>query len=270
MWSLPSQITSATMSPAVDFRTPSPTPSLMDGSSPTNSQPEQRTPSPVTPDQVRLGVITSKGFEDLRMALPRPSKETDATPISTHLSTVETQPETTICTMDEHASYRNCRRPDAQPSDFIMISCFDIQRAQTFYSRCFGWTFLGDLNRFDPTDENMMQHGSSPFDLQAMNFFTSDTSAQSHDVTGALIQREEPPHKRCEVQGRAWKEPPTCHFRVTDIGAAADRIEANFGWVKNLRFGIRQGIMDYGEFMDPEGNLFGLVAFHPEVMKQSC
>ncbi|KAK7428707.1 hypothetical protein QQZ08_004801 [Neonectria magnoliae] len=255
----------------MDFRTPSSTPSLMDGSSPTDSEPEQRTPSPVMPGLIDSEVIRNETCSyDQSVVLHRTSKEPHVMPIPISLPSFESQPEkTTAYTMAQQAVFRTCRKPDAQPSGFIMISCFDMQRAQAFYARCFGWTFLGDLNSFDPSDENLMQYGSSPFDLQAMNFFTSsDPSVENHNVTGALIQRDDPQIKRCEVQARAWGETPTCHLRVPDIGDVADRIEANFGWVKSLRFGIRQGIMDYGEFMDPEGNLFGLVAYHPEVMKK--
>lgn len=196
--------------------------------------------------------------------LRRPSvKESDVLPVPMSWSPVESRPnEVATNAWDQRAS---ARVSDKGPSEFIMISCFNIQRAQRFYSRCFGWTFLGDVNRPDSSDEAMMRHGSSPYDAQPMNFFTSDASTTSRNVTGALFRRNDPPPTQHEAQARALqgRAIAAAYFRVPDIGDTADRIEANLGVVRSLRFGIR-GMMDIGEFMDPEGNLFGLVSYHPE------
>ncbi|KAF7542817.1 hypothetical protein G7Z17_g11251 [Cylindrodendrum hubeiense] len=267
MWSLPSQVTVSVRPLAIDTRTPSPTPGLMHGSSPTNSESEQRTPSPISPDLVRPEVAESEaGFYGWSAGLHRPSvKEADVIPVPMRWSPVETQPrEVTAGALDQQASPRV---PDMGPSEFIMISCFNIHRAQWFYSRCFGWTFLGDVNKPESSDEAMRRHGSSPYDVQSMNFFTCNPSTNSHSITGALLQRNDPPATQHDEQARVLRGrvAAVCHFRVPDIGDAADRIEDNLGVVRSLRFGIR-GMMDIGEFMDPEGNVFGLVAYHPEII----
>ncbi|KAH8706790.1 hypothetical protein BGZ61DRAFT_227247 [Ilyonectria robusta] len=265
MWSLPSQVTVSGRSSAIDERTPSPAPSLIHGSSPTNSELEQRTPSPILSGLVRPEL---KGSETelygWSAPLHRPSvKQSDVLPVPTSWSPVESRPnEVATNACDQRASVRVS---NTGPSEFIMISCFNIQRAQWFYSQCFEWTFLGDINRPDSSDEALMRHGSSPYDALPMNFFTSDASTNSHNVTGALLQRNDPPPTQHEAQARALqgRAIAATYFRVPDIGDTADRIEANLGVVRSLRFGIR-GMMDIGEFMDPEGNLFGLVSYHPE------
>ncbi|KAH7157183.1 hypothetical protein EDB81DRAFT_415460 [Dactylonectria macrodidyma] len=266
MWAFSSQVTASSQLSPIDTRTPSPIPGLLHGYSPTQSEFEQRTPLPISsgsvPPQVVVGEVEfDGGFAELH---PQSLKTMNVVPVPMGWSLGGSQPhEVRVSALDHQAVVK---LPDmGPPSEFIMISCFNIRRAEAFYSRCFGWTFLGDINRPDSSDDAMRRHGSSPFDARAMSFFTRDSSNNSHNIAGALLQRSHVSATWIEVQAEAMQARgggTVCHLRVPDIGDAADRIEANLGVVKSLRFGIR-GMMDIGEFMDPEGNLFGLVAYHP-------
>ncbi|KAF4965301.1 hypothetical protein FSARC_6883 [Fusarium sarcochroum] len=172
-------------------------------------------------------------------------------------------PHTKTCGLD---------RPDMSvisgTPDFLLLYCFNIHRAVNFYSRCFGWKFYGDMNAQQSDDPYMRQWGSSHFDVQPMNFFDSNQGGRSR-ITGALIQVRSTPDSCAQL---AYKRQiamtsgttPTCHIRVADLGMAEELIEVHEGEIKHLRFGVRRGIMDIGEFVDPEGNLIGLVSLHPE------
>ncbi|KAH7154865.1 hypothetical protein B0J13DRAFT_211666 [Dactylonectria estremocensis] len=265
MWALSSQVTASSRLSPIDTRTPSPVPGLLHGPSPTHSEFGQRTPLPIPSDSVHPEMFDSEaefdgGFAELHH---QSINAMDVMPVTmSWLPDGKQAHEVTASALNRQAV---AKLPDMGSSEFIMISCFNIQRAELFYSRCFGWTFLGDINKPDSSDEAMRRHGSSPYDAQSMSFFTRDSSNDSHNIAGALLQRNNASASWIEVQAQAMqvRAGAACHLRVPDIGDAADRIEANLGVVKSLRFGIR-GMMDIGEFMDPEGNLFGLVAYHPQ------
>ncbi|UPK89494.1 hypothetical protein LCI18_000429 [Fusarium solani-melongenae] len=153
--------------------------------------------------------------------------------------------------------------------DFLILYCFNIQRAADFYSRCFGWKFYGDMNAREIDDPSKRQWGSSFFDVQPMNFFNSSEDKGHLKITGALVQMRTTSDSQARLEhkrqmARFGAATPTCHLRVPDLGAAEELIEQNFGEVKHLRYGIRQFIMDVGEFIDTEGNLVGLISLHPE------
>ncbi|KAF4993018.1 hypothetical protein FDECE_13540 [Fusarium decemcellulare] len=153
--------------------------------------------------------------------------------------------------------------------DFLLLYCFDIERAAEFYSRCFGWKFLGDVNAGESDDPSKRRWGSSFFDVQPMNFFNSSENQGQLGITGALVQMKAAGNMEARLEQKrlmamAGAATPTCHIRVPDLGAAEELIEENLGEIKHLRYGIRQCIMDVGEFIDPEGNLVGLVSLHPE------
>lgn len=174
-------------------------------------------------------------------------------------------------------NYYGVRSPFSQPRgalpDFILIDCFDIDRARHFYARCFDWVFLGDLNRRNQQDDAAKRRfGCSPWEATEMNFFASDPTRPTR-VSGALIQMQ---HKYSSEQvshsiqlrrqqAMSFATSPMLHLRVPDMGVAEDRVEACGGEVKTLRFGIRSCMLDVGEFVDTEGNLMGLMAFHPEL-----
>ncbi|EEU46259.1 uncharacterized protein NECHADRAFT_92458 [Fusarium vanettenii 77-13-4] len=153
--------------------------------------------------------------------------------------------------------------------DFLILYCFNIRRAADFYSRCFGWKFYGDMNAREIDDPSKRQWGSSFFDVQPMNFFNSSEDKGQLKITGALVQMRTTPDSQARLEhkrqmARFGAATPTCHLRVPDLGDAEELIEQNFGEVKHLRYGIRQFIMDVGEFIDTEGNLVGLISLHPE------
>ncbi|KAF4979578.1 hypothetical protein FZEAL_4248 [Fusarium zealandicum] len=153
--------------------------------------------------------------------------------------------------------------------DFLLIYCFDIERAADFYCRCFGWKFYGDMNARECDDPNKRQWGSSFFDEQPMNFFNSSANRNQFVMNGALIQMRitgdvEDRLEQKRQLAMAGAATPTCHIRVPDLGMAEDLIERNRGEVKHLRYGVRRCIMDIGEFIDSEGNLVGLISLHPE------
>ncbi|KAM5352068.1 hypothetical protein ACJ41O_004791 [Fusarium nematophilum] len=159
--------------------------------------------------------------------------------------------------------------PVAGTPDFLLIYCFDVERAAGFYSRCFDWKFYGDVNAREFDDLSKRQWGTSLFDEQPMNFFnSSDEQDGQLNITGALIKistwdvRARFEQKR--KLARSCDATPICHIRVPDLGDVEDLIEVNGGEIKHLRYGIRQCIMDVGEFIDPEGNLVGLISLHPE------
>ncbi|KAF5022443.1 hypothetical protein F66182_5528 [Fusarium sp. NRRL 66182] len=151
--------------------------------------------------------------------------------------------------------------------DFILLYCFNIERAVKFYTRCFGWKFHGDMNSQQSADLHLRQWGSSRFDAQPMSFFTN-----RHDesrIAGALIQIRDTEDSSAQLERKkklamASNATPTSHIRVPDFGLAEGLIEDNSGKIKYLRFGVRQCAMDIGEFVDTEGNLIGLVSMHPE------
>lgn len=153
-------------------------------------------------------------------------------------------------------------RSSGSHTDFLFVPCFDLDRARNFYNQTFGWHFLGDVNRPDLTEENLRRYGSSPFDVHAMDFFTS--GPDDSRIMGALMGRCGTSMSIEEIVAHALKSPATSHLTVPDIEDAADRIEENEGIVKSLRFGVRGRMMDIGEFVDPEGNLFGLITHHSE------
>ncbi|KAF4456572.1 hypothetical protein F53441_1316 [Fusarium austroafricanum] len=236
-----------------DRRTPSPVPSLGHD---TLSTPTAEMPTPpVFASTFSLPINAAKNMSLQTSDSPKIANDNDLLPSS--LPQIET------CGVD---------RPDMSiiggTPDFLLLYCFDMQRAVNFYSRCFGWRFFGDVNAQQSDDPYMRQWGSSLFDVQPMNFFNSSQSGGSR-ITGALIQVRSQGNHRAQLEYKrqmamASGATPSCHIRVADLGTAEGLIEYNFGEIKQLRYGVRQCIMDIGEFIDPEGNLIGLVSLHPE------
>ncbi|SPJ83801.1 uncharacterized protein FTOL_10317 [Fusarium torulosum] len=246
-------LSSSVMDLDADRRTPSPVPSLGHD---TLSTPIADMPTPPAfASTFSLPINAAKTLSLDAPSSPNITTDNDLFPPSL--------PQTETCAMD---------RPDMSiiggTPDFLLLYCFNIQRAVNFYSRCFGWKFYGDMNAQQSDDPYMRKWGSSHFDVQPMNFFNSSQSDGSR-ITGALIQARsmgdihvQLEHKR--QMAMANGATPSCHIRVADLGMAESLIEYHYGEVKQLRFGVRQCIMDIGEFVDPEGNLIGLVSLHPE------
>ncbi|KAM0552011.1 hypothetical protein ACHAPJ_008121 [Fusarium lateritium] len=237
-----------------DRRTPSPVPSL--GHDALNTPTAEMPTPPAYASTFSLPINAAKNLSVAGSGFPNIAKsDNDLLPPAL--------PQTKTCGLD---------RPDMSvvggTPDFLLLYCFNMQRAVNFYSRCFGWKFYGDMNAQQPDDPYMRQWGSSHFDVQPMNFFDSNQGGRSR-ITGALIQARSTADSCAQL---AYKREmamtsgatPTCHIRVADLGMAEELIEFHEGEIKHLRFGVRQCIMDIGEFVDPEGNLIGLVSLHPE------
>ncbi|KAM0348377.1 hypothetical protein ACHAPU_004347 [Fusarium lateritium] len=242
-------LSSSMMDLDTDRRTPSPVPSL--GHDTLNTPIAEMPTPPAYASTFSLPINAAKVLSLDAPSSPSITTDTDLLP------------QTETCAID---------RPDVSiiggTPDFLLLYCFSMPRAVNFYSRCFGWRFYGDMNAQQSDDPYMRQWGSSHFDVQPMNFFNSSQSGESR-ITGALIEvrsmgdsNAQLEHKRQMAMARGAT--PSCHIRVADLGMAESLIEDHYGEIKQLRFGVRQCIMDIGEFVDPEGNLIGLVSLHPE------
>ncbi|KAH7192421.1 uncharacterized protein B0J16DRAFT_59648 [Fusarium flagelliforme] len=246
-------LSSSAMDLDTDRRTPSPVPSL--GHDTINTPIAEMPTPPAFASTFSLPITAAKNLTVGSAGSPDIKNDNDLLP--------PLLPQTDTCGIE---------RPDVSvmggTPDFLLLYCFNIERAVNFYSRCFGWKFYGDMNAQQSDDSYMRRWGSSHFDTQPMNFFNSTQSGGSR-ITGALIQIKSAGDDSAHLEHRrqmamAFGATPSCHIRVADIEMAESLIEYHYGEVKQMRFGVRQCIMDIGEFVDPEGNLIGLVALHPE------
>ncbi|KAF5984050.1 hypothetical protein FCOIX_2855 [Fusarium coicis] len=246
-------LSSSAMDLDTDRRTPSPVPSL--GYDALNTPTAEMLTPPAFASTFSLPINAAKNISLGTNASPRIANDNDLLPCSL--------PQTETC---------GSERPDMScmggTPDFLLLYCFDLDRAVNFYSRCFGWKFFGDVNAQQSDDPYMRRWGSSHFDVQPMNFFNSSQSGGSR-ITGALMQVRDTGDSRAQLEYKrqiamARGVTPACHIRVADLSIAETLIENNYGEIKQLRYGVRQCIMDIGEFVDPEGNLIGLVSLHPE------
>ncbi|RGP68290.1 hypothetical protein FSPOR_5441 [Fusarium sporotrichioides] len=246
-------LSSSVMDLDADRRTPSPVPSL--GHDTLHTPIAEMPTPPAFASTFSLPITAAKNMSVATHRSPDFTNDNDLLP--------PLLPQTETCGIERHDVPVMGGTPD-----FLLLYCFNIERAVNFYSRCFGWKFHGDMNAQQSDDRYMRRWGSSHFDTQPMNFFNSSQSGDSR-ITGALIQIRSTGDDGAHLEHRrqmamAGGATPSCHIRVADIEMAESLIEYHFGEVKQLRFGVRQCIMDIGEFVDPEGNLIGLVSLHPE------
>ncbi|KAL6914242.1 hypothetical protein FSST1_012002 [Fusarium sambucinum] len=246
-------LSSSAMDLDTDRRTPSPVPSL--GHDALHTPIAEMPTPPAFASTFSLPITATKNLSAGAHRSPDSTDDNDLLP--------PLLPQTETCGIERHDVSVIGGTPD-----FLLLYCFNIERAVNFYSRCFGWKFHGDMNAQQADDPYMRRWGSSHFDTQPMNFFNSSQSGDSR-ITGALIQIRSTEDDGAHLEHRrqmamAGGATPSCHIRVADIETAESLIEYHFGEVKQLRFGVRQCIMDIGEFVDPEGNLIGLVSLHPE------
>jgi len=131
------------------------------------------------------------------------------------------------------------------------IPADDVERAQAFYTKTFGWK----INTFEmPADSST---GGDPY--YGVTTAESDENGRPKnpgEINGGLMKRKMP------------GQPFMNYIQVDSIDQSLETIKANGGDIKLPKTEIAPNMGWIGAFMDTEGNMMGLHELPPQMKKK--
>lgn len=132
------------------------------------------------------------------------------------------------------------------------IPADDVERAQDFYKKTFGWNF----NEFK-MPANSSTGGNSYYGVQTCEMDENHMPKVPGAINGGLMKRVHP------------EQPFMNYVNVSSIEEALKNVKENGGEVAMPKTEIAPGMGFIGAFKDTEGNLMGLHEMSPKMKEET-